>query len=264
MDSERHRARRSFVGDRLATPAERAEFEAGWERFSAVAAKAAAKGAAEGTDTSVAEAVGGLRDDPWMATVETWEAAQIAAADPRLLSVIDLQRNQLEGSNLEVPGGLGDLVRRRLAPLAGEIRLGTPASRVMWDHGGGVTVETPAGRIEAGACIVTVSTGVLASGAIGFDPPLPAAVRDAIAHLPMGLLTKVALRATDADRFAGCRIIAGWRGGWRSASRRTSRSWPGRWDATISWVSWAATPHGDSRRRAMRRSTTSFARSSAG
>jgi monoamine oxidase len=47
---------------------------------------------------------------------------------------------------------------------------------------------------------VTVSTGVLAAGAIAFDPPLPAEIQAAIHALPMGLAMKVALRATGPDR----------------------------------------------------------------
>jgi monoamine oxidase len=76
-----------------------------------------------------------------------------------------------------------------------------PVTRIRWNGPGGtVTVETGRGALSAAACIVTVSTGVLASGALAFDPPLPARVHEAVAALPMGLAMKVALRATGADR----------------------------------------------------------------
>jgi len=61
-------------------------------------------------------------------------------------------------------------------------------------------VETASGTVTAGACIVTVSTGVLASGALVFDPALPATIQDSIEALPMGLAMKVALRANGPDR----------------------------------------------------------------
>ena len=61
-------------------------------------------------------------------------------------------------------------------------------------------METASGSITAAACIVTVSTGVLASGALVFDPALPARVTEAVQALPMGLAMKVALRATGPDR----------------------------------------------------------------
>jgi monoamine oxidase len=54
--------------------------------------------------------------------------------------------------------------------------------------------------MTARSCIVTVSTGVLRAGAIAFDPALPPRVQDALDVLPMGLATKVALRATGPDR----------------------------------------------------------------
>jgi monoamine oxidase len=197
-DSENGRTRHVMTDGRLATEAERAAYAANWERFEEVASAHAVEGA---WDISLSDAIAGLRDDPWTATVEYWEASLIAAADSRRLSVRDWHRNLLEGTNLQVAGGIGAFVARRLGPDAGEIWRRTPATRIDWDGPGGrVAVETPRGTIQARACIVTVSTGVLASGAIEFAPMLPAATREAISGLPMGLLTKVALRAAGSDR----------------------------------------------------------------
>ena len=53
----------------------------------------------------------------------------------------------------------------------------------------------PHGDIDAKCVVVTVSTGVLAAGRICFIPALPAETQAAIEGLPMGLLTKIALRA---------------------------------------------------------------------
>jgi monoamine oxidase len=139
-----------------------------------------------------------MRSDPWAETIETWEATLIAAADPADFSFADFRLNELNGRNMSLPGGIGDFIARRLGPMAGAVETNTPVTRIEWD--GVVRAHTPRGVITGRSCIVTVSTGVLAAGAIGFDPPLPAHVRDAIDALPMGLLTKVALRATGADR----------------------------------------------------------------
>jgi len=188
--------RRVMIDGRPATAAELADYDAASERFSEVAS---ARADTE-PDVSVAEAVAGLRDDPWTATVETWEATLIAAAAPEDFSVRDWRLNELHGSNLRVAGGVGALVARRLAPQAGPVRLGTAVSRIEWDRRDGVTVTTPRGALTARACIVTVSTGVLAAGAIAFAPVLPAVQQAAIEGLPMGLLTKVALQAAGADR----------------------------------------------------------------
>jgi monoamine oxidase len=195
LDADGPRRRIMMVEGRPATAAE----EAGYWRAAEAFDRTCHARAAEEPDVAVAEALAGLRGDPWMDTIETWEAAQISAADPRRFSVRDWSANDLMGRNLWVPGGIGALVQRRLAPLAGEIRFGTPATRVAWG-GPGVRVETPRGTLQAQGCIVTVSVGVLSAGGIGFDPPLPASHQDAIAGLPMGLLTKVALEVPGGER----------------------------------------------------------------
>ena len=56
-----------------------------------------------------------------------------------------------------------------------------------------VTIETTAGQMRARTAIVTLPTGVLATGKIGFAPQLSAARRDAIAQLPMASFNKVAI-----------------------------------------------------------------------
>jgi monoamine oxidase len=193
-DADAPRRRVMLVDGRAATPEEE---QAYWRAAAAFDRLCHARAAAE-PDITVAEAIAELRDDPWMATVETWEAAQISAADPRRFSVRDWSENDLAGRNLWVPGGIGALVQRRLAPLAGDITFGAPVRRVAWG-GPGVAVETPRGTLRAKACIVTVSVGVLAAGGIAFDPPLPATHQAAIDGLPMGLLTKVALHVPGGE-----------------------------------------------------------------
>jgi monoamine oxidase len=189
------RDRRRYIGARPACASERDDFDATWEAFTEIATDRALSG----PDISVAAAIAPLRTRPWTATVEYWEASLIAAADPKRLSVRDWHANLLDGENLEVAGGIGAFVERRLGPAAGEIRRDTPATAIAWDAGR-VSVQTPAGQIDAHACIVTVSTGVLAAERIRFDPPLPSVTRDAIAGLPMGLLSKVAFPARRSDR----------------------------------------------------------------
>jgi monoamine oxidase len=190
------RTARTRIGDRWATDTELAEYEAAEARF---AATLGARVAAGGPDVSLAEAVDALRDDPWATTVEAWEGSLIAAAPPRRLSLRDWHDNLLGGSNLVVEGGIGQFVARRLGPPAGEVRLHTAVTAIAWD-GAGVRVTSTAGTLAGRGCIVTVSTGVLAAGGIRFTPALPDELCQAIAALPMGLLTKVALPATGADR----------------------------------------------------------------
>lgn len=194
IDSEAARAERLFVDGRPADAAEQAGYAAAWDRLDEVVAPALAP---DQGDRSLAEAMAPMRDDPWAATVAGWEGAIIAAADADTLSLRDWHMNRLDGPNLNVGGGLGAFVARRLAA---DVELDTPVTAIAWDGAAGVRIETTRGTVRAAACIVTVSTGVLASGAIRFAPALPPAVQAAIAGLPMGLLSKVALPAAGQDR----------------------------------------------------------------
>ena len=196
LRSDEIRQERTFVGDRLATEAELTDYDNAWSRYEAATdAILAARG-----DVPLTEIARQLPDDPWAATIEAWEGPVICAVDADKFSALDWRRNGLAGSNLLPDGGVGAFVQRRLIHGL-DIRLNTPVTRVCWGGPNGqVVVETATGSITAAACIVTVSTGVLASGALAFDPILPARITEAIQALPMGLAMKVALRANGPDR----------------------------------------------------------------
>ncbi|HEX8242206.1 MAG TPA: NAD(P)/FAD-dependent oxidoreductase [Longimicrobium sp.] len=87
-------------------------------------------------------------------------------------------------------------------------RLSTPVTRVTWGNARTVGVEFDGGRMDAHAAVVTVPTAVIAAGSIAFDPPLPAKVAQAFAHLPLGHYKKVALEF-NADVFAAWRAPPG-------------------------------------------------------
>jgi len=187
----------TMLDGRPATEAELRDYAAAWPRFHA-AADALLE---DREDARLCEVARQLPDDPWALSVEAWEGPVIAAADADALSLRDWRANVLTGSDLLVQGGLGAFVRNRLAQGAA-VRLRAPVRTIKWGGPrGGVVLETSAGSVSARACIVTVSTGVLASGALAFKPALPAAMQDAIAALPMGAALKVLLEATNADRF---------------------------------------------------------------
>jgi monoamine oxidase len=190
------RKERTFIGNRVATDAELAAYADAWPRYEATADAMLAAG----SDVSLAEVTRRLPGDPWAATIEAWEGPVICAVDADRFSARDWRRNGLAGSNLVPDGGIGAFVHRRLTPGL-DIRLDTPVRRIRWGGPNGqVSVETDSGSITAKACVVTVSTGVLAAGSLVFEPALPAKVTDAVQALPMGLAMKVALRATGPDR----------------------------------------------------------------
>lgn len=188
------RQERTFVGPRTATAAELADYEAAWTRFARKADELLGPGM---PDVALAEVAKRLPEDPWALTVETWEGPVICATDADAFSLRDWKSNALSGSNLVPDGGIGAFVARRLANGL-DIRLNAPVRRVHWD--GPVTVDSDAGTVRAESCIMTVSTGVLADGALTFTPQLPAATEACIHALPMGLAMKVVLRASGADR----------------------------------------------------------------
>ena len=73
-----------------------------------------------------------------------------------------------------------------------EVRLSTRAKTIHWG-GRGVSVETDRGTLRARACIVTVSTGVLAHGDIRFVPELPADKLESFHGIGMGTYDHIAL-----------------------------------------------------------------------
>jgi monoamine oxidase len=197
LRSDALRTERTFVGGRLATEAELADYADAWPRFEAAAKRLMQPGMPDVALSAVARS---LPDDPWAATVESWEGSVICAVDADEYSLLDWKRNVLGGSNLVPQGGIGAFVARRLGGGL-DVRLNTRVARVCWGGADGqVRVETDRGTLTAGSCIVTVSTGVLRAGGIAFEPALPMGMQECLHALPMGLATKVALRAGGADR----------------------------------------------------------------
>ncbi len=134
---------------------------------------------------------------PFSALSQTWMAPMGFAADFKDLSVMDWWNYGAVPNRHMIKEGYGTIVARMGQGLP--VKLNTPATRIDWS-GDGVLVETPDGTLQAKACIVTVSPGVLSAGSIQFTPELPDWKQQAIGNLPMGLLTKVSLQF-DGERF---------------------------------------------------------------
>ncbi|NTE65534.1 FAD-dependent oxidoreductase [Agrobacterium tumefaciens] len=118
------------------------------------------------------------------------------AFDPAVASACDFADYIWEGPDLPVLDGLGTLVELVGADVP--VTYDTPVRHISWTPAG-VRVVAGDASLEAGAVIVTASTGVMADGRITFDC-LPSETRQAIENLPLGSYNKIALQF-DRDLF---------------------------------------------------------------
>lgn len=176
-----------YVGDRRATYTEQSQYDRAYARLYANLS----------TDMDVSAASLSDATQPMDGVAHTWTGPMDFGVDLDALSTADFNAYPEYDINYLVREGLGSLVAHlgRALPVS----LNTAATAIDWS-GDGVRVETSQGTISARAVIVTVSTGVLASGSIRFTPALPARKQQAIADVPMGLLTRIGLQF-DGARF---------------------------------------------------------------
>jgi monoamine oxidase len=125
---------------------------------------------------------------PWAGAVQSWLGPMDYGVDFNQISTLDDWYGESDQPSYFVREGLGAVVATKAEGLP--VKLNTSVTHIDWS-GDGVRVETIDGTISAKACLITVSTGVLAAGAIKFSPTLPEAKLEAVHALPMGLLVKV-------------------------------------------------------------------------
>jgi monoamine oxidase len=113
----------------------------------------------------------------------------LSSGDPEDISVKGYDQYRDTEVNWAVTSGYGDLIGRMAAGMP--VRLGVPVTGIS-QRAGGVTVQTASGDLEARAAIVTASTNVLASGAIGFGPGPGRDMVERIGGIPCGSYEKVA------------------------------------------------------------------------
>ena len=102
-----------------------------------------------------------------------------------------------DGSDVPIQNGYGNLIATWGAEVP--VSLNTRADRIDWS-GKTVSVDTPKGTLRGQRILVTVSTGILASGEIEFAPGLPDWKMEAITGLPTGTENKICLHF-DRDIF---------------------------------------------------------------
>jgi monoamine oxidase len=105
------------------------------------------------------------------------------------VSAVDFAKSAERNTDAFCRQGFGTLMASFAETIP--VRLSTPATAI--DLRRDVMVDTPKGTITARAVIVSVSTNVIASGAIKFIPELPKRQIDAVAKLALGSYDHIAL-----------------------------------------------------------------------
>ena len=127
----------------------------------------------------------------WASTIDFVLGAYATGKDLKDLSALDQFRAQDRAIDVATRQGLGVLMAKLGEGIP--VALSTPATRVSWS-GRDIGVETASGRIAARGVILTVSSNVLASGAIKFTPELPKRQLDAASKLSLGSYDRIALQ----------------------------------------------------------------------
>ena len=116
--------------------------------------------------------------------------------------------NEFEGEHSQVIGGYQQVPRGLWqCPSKLDIRFNTPVKTVHYDIeeqriGKAVRIECTNGEtFEADHVVLTTPLGVLKSGSVQFEPPLPSWKQDVIERMGFGLLNKVSILTRSAQRF---------------------------------------------------------------
>jgi monoamine oxidase len=174
---------KTFLEDRWATEDEESEKN----RFMSECERALRETAESGLDVAWTDLIDAK--SPWMSYLNGRNERD--GATTSACSTLDVARNQGSGEPLFVYDGYGSLIEALGEGLP--IELEAEVDRINWS-GEGVVIRSSKGKFSSRTAIVTVSTGVLASNQIEFEPALPAAWRAAIESLPLGSFVKVAIQ----------------------------------------------------------------------
>jgi monoamine oxidase len=172
-----------FMGSRRLTEVEQADVHRGMAANYVAIAKAAARG----EDVAVSEVMD--LDHPWAALHAYWFSLA-TAHDPDEISTVDIDAYNDTEENWPVREGYGALVARWGAEIP--VTLNAAVTRVRWGSSG-VVVETAKGNISGRRLLLTVSSNMLASGRIAFDPPLPDWKLAAAGDVPLGVHNRIGI-----------------------------------------------------------------------
>ena len=173
-----------YVGNREATD----EGYAAYEKALSAAYRAISRAGREGRDVSAASVVpdGGEWSDLVQMVIGPWSMGK----DFDDFSTADWWSGE-DGADWYCREGYGTLWAHSARGIP--VELSTRATEIDWG-GQGVRVHTERGVLAARACIVTVSTGVLASGGLRFKPALSTVKQESFHGISMGLYNHIAFQ----------------------------------------------------------------------
>ncbi len=176
-----------YVGRREATEQDYADYQSAYS----ATYQAIARAGRHGRDISAASAVSESEvGGPWSTLAHMAIGPWSMGKDFDDFSAADWWSGE-DGTDWYCREGYGTLWAHSARGIP--VELSTAASKIDWS-GPGVRVETERGTLSARACIVTVSTGVLASEAIRFAPALPVPKQESFRGISMGLYNHIAFQ----------------------------------------------------------------------
>ncbi len=155
--------------------------------------RAIGRRADEGHDISVSAAtehIAGRWSDTAKFVLGPWDMGK----DLKDFSTVDWWESGGGDEDFVCRQGFGAVVERYARDL--NISLNTEVKGIDWS-GGDILVDTTNGMLRTKAVILTVSTGVLASGSIKFTPQLPLDKQESFHSISMGMYDHIALQFSE-------------------------------------------------------------------
>src|SRR5215468_2467579 len=127
----------------------------------------------------------------WQQTIEFVLGPFGCAKDLAEVSALDFARSVERNNDMFCREGLGALIAKLADGLP--VQLSRPASFIDWSERNRIEIRTAKGLLVARTVIITVSTNVLASDKLKFEPELPRRYLDAAEKLRLGSYDHIAV-----------------------------------------------------------------------
>ena len=174
-------------------PVSERESEVFWDTYEAMI-QAISKAGKSSKDIAASEAISHL-GGRWIHTARLFEGPWTMAKNVERFSTLDWWNGE-DGKDYFCKSGFGTVVEHFSRGLV--VNLNTAVTRIDWGNQR-VIVQTSNGVLKPKTVIVTVSTGVLAAGAIEFVPALTLEKRESFDAISMGAYDRIALHFSPGE-----------------------------------------------------------------